>query len=117
MALSFAHVPPIQANSLITRRLTNVWQRSISVGGNAFTRAIAESFKLSFTKAEKLKRTAPMSKYARQILQAMKPVFADLATEIQRSLGFYASSNRQTKLSKVIALGGGVKLQGLTKFL
>lgn len=96
---------------------TNVWQRSISVGGNAFTRAIAESFKLSFTKAEKLKRTAPMSKYARQILQAMKPVFADLATEIQRSLGFYASSNRQTKLSKIIALGGGVKLQGLTKFL
>lgn len=96
---------------------TVVWQRSITIGGNAFTRAIADAFKLNFAKAEKLKRTAPMSKYARQILQAMKPVFADLATEIQRSLGFYGSTKRQTKLKKVIALGGGMKLQGLTKFL
>jgi len=44
-----------------------------SDGGNAFTKAIADTFKLNFEKAEKLKRTAPMSKYARQILQAMKP--------------------------------------------
>jgi type IV pilus assembly protein PilM len=94
-----------------------VWQRSIPLGGNAFTRAIAEAFRLNFAKAEKLKMTAPMSKYARQILQAMKPVFADLATEIQRSLGFYTSSNRQTRLTRVIALGGGTRLQGLTKFL
>jgi len=96
---------------------STVWQRCILIGGNAFTRAIADTFKLNFEKAEKLKRTAPMSKYARQIFQAMKPVFTDLASEIQRSLGFYNSSNPNTKLSKIIALGGGTKLRGLLKYL
>jgi len=96
---------------------STVWQRCILIGGNAFTRAIADTFKLNFEKAEKLKRTAPMSKYARQIFQAMRPVFTDLATEIQRSLGFYRTSNPNTKLSKIIALGGGTKMRGLLKYL
>jgi type IV pilus assembly protein PilM len=96
---------------------TGVWQRSIPLGGNAFTRAVAEAFKLDFEKAEKLKRTAPMSKYARQIFQSMKPVFSDLAAELQRSLGFYGTANREVKFQKVIALGGGMKMQGLIKFL
>lgn len=97
----------------------SVWQRSIRVGGNTFTEAIAEAFKLNFAKAEKLKRTAPMSKYMRQIFTAMKPVYTDLGGEIQRSLGFYTSSGagRDRGFSQVVALGGGMKLQGLTKYL
>ncbi|HPS54491.1 MAG TPA: type IV pilus assembly protein PilM, partial [Sedimentisphaerales bacterium] len=94
-----------------------VWQRSIPMGGNAFTRAIADAFKLNFTKAEKLKRTAAMSKYARQIFQAMKPVFTDFASEIQRSLGFYSSSNPNTSFTKLVAIGGGIKMRGLLKYL
>jgi type IV pilus assembly protein PilM len=94
-----------------------VWQRCILIGGNTFTKAISDAFKLSFEKAEKLKRTAPVSKYARQILQAMKPVFTDLVSEVQRSLGFYSTSNPNAKFVKVIALGGGTKLRGLLKYL
>jgi type IV pilus assembly protein PilM len=102
---------------LVVCTSSTVWQRCILIGGNAFTKAIASTFKLNFEKAEKLKRTAPMSKYARQIFQAMRPVFTDLATEIQRSLGFYRTSNPNTKLSKIIALGGGTKMRGLLKYL
>jgi hypothetical protein len=58
-----------------------------------------------------------MSKYARQVFQAMRPVFTDLASEIQRSLGFYKNSNPNSKLSKIIALGGGTKMRGLLKYL
>jgi len=94
-----------------------VWQRCILIGGNAFTKAIADTFRLNFEKAEKLKRTAPVSKYARQIFQAMRPVFTDLASEIQRSLGFYNSSNPNTKIVRIVALGGGTKLRGLLKYL
>jgi type IV pilus assembly protein PilM len=104
-------------SDLVVCTQSTVWQRSVPMGGNAFTRAIADTFKLNFEKAEKLKRTAPMSKYARQVFQAMKPVFTDLASEIQRSLGFYTSSNPNTKLSKVIALGGGTKMRGLLQYL
>ncbi len=102
---------------LVVCTKSTVWQRNIPMGGNAFTRAIADTFKLNFQKAEKLKRTAAMSKYARQIFQAMRPVFADLASEIQRSLGFYTSSTPNVKLSRIIALGGGTKMRGLLKYL
>jgi type IV pilus assembly protein PilM len=102
---------------LVVCARTTVWQRCIAMGGNAFTKAIADAFRLNFQKAEKLKRTAPMSKYARQIFQAMRPVFTDLASEIQRSLNFYTSSNPDVKLLKVIAFGGGTKMRGLLKYL
>jgi len=102
---------------LVVCTKSTVWQRCILIGGNNFTKAIADAFKLNFEKAERLKRTAPVSKYARQIFQAMKPVFGEMASEIQRSLGFYSSSNPNTKLSKIIALGGGTKLRGLLKYI
>jgi type IV pilus assembly protein PilM len=104
-------------SDLVVCTKSTVWQRSIPMGGNAFTKAIAETFKLNFEKAEKLKRTAAMSKYARQIFQAMRPVFTELVGEIQRSLGFYSSSNPNVKLSKIIAVGGGTKMRGLLKYL
>lgn len=100
-----------EITDLVVCTKSSVWQRTIPMGGNAFTRAISETFKLNFQKAEKLKRTAPMSKYARQILQAMKPVFADLASEIQRSIGYYNNSNPTTKIVRIVALGGGTKMR------
>ena len=105
------------STDLVVCTKSDVWQRAIPMGGSAFTKSIAETFKLNFERAEKLKRTAPMSKYARQILQAMKPVFTDLAAEIQRSLGFYTSSHTNVKLSRVIAMGGGTKMRGLLQYL
>jgi type IV pilus assembly protein PilM len=105
------------STDLVVCTKSGVWQRCILMGGNTFTQAIAETFRLSPEKAEKLKRTAPVSKYARQIFQAMRPVFTDWASEVQRSLGFYTSSNPDVKLTRVIAMGGGTKLRGLLKYL
>jgi type IV pilus assembly protein PilM len=106
-----------ESTDLVVCTASGVWQRCVMMGGNAFTRAIAETFKLSFEKAEKLKRTAPVSKYARQIFQAMRPVFTDWSGEVQRSLGFYTSSNPDVRLTRVIAMGGGTRLRGLVKYL
>lgn len=105
------------STDLVVCTASNVWQRCIMMGGNAFTQAIAEAFKLNPEKAEKLKRTAPVSKYARQIFQAMRPVFTDLAGEVQRSLGFYTSSNPDVRIVRVVGMGGGTKLRGLLKYL
>jgi type IV pilus assembly protein PilM len=106
-----------ESTDLVVCTASSVWQRCIMMGGDAFTNAIAETFKLSFEKAEKLKRTAPVSKYARQIFQAMRPVFTDWSGEVQRSIGFYTSSNPDVKVTRVIAMGGGTKLRGLVKYL
>ncbi len=94
-----------------------IWTRTIQIGGNDFTEALVKAFKLSFTKAEKLKRSAATSKYARQIFQAMRPVFADLAQEIQRSIGYYTAMRREARFKRVVGLGNGFRLPGLQKFL
>lgn len=94
-----------------------IWLRTLPIGGNTFTEALCKAFKLSYNKAEKLKREAATSKYARQIFQAMRPVFADLVQELQRSLGYYQSLNRDANLTKVVCVGSTFKLPGLQKFL
>lgn len=94
-----------------------IWLRTLPIGGNNFTEALVKQFKISFTKAEKLKREAATSKYAKQIFQAMRAVFADLVQEVQRSLGFYQSINRDSKLTELVGLGSTFKLPGLQKFL
>ena len=102
---------------LVVGEGTRIWTRTIQIGGDNFTQALAKAFKLSFPKAEKLKRTAATSKYARQIFQAMRPVFADLVQEIQRSIGYYTSLHREARFKRLIGLGNGFRLPGLQKFL
>ena len=94
-----------------------IWTRTIQIGGNNFTEALSKSFKLSFGKAETLKRTAATSKYARQVFQVMRPVFADFVQEIQRSVGYYISVHRESKFERLMGLGNGFRLPGLQKFL
>ncbi|HYO10029.1 MAG TPA: type IV pilus assembly protein PilM, partial [Tepidisphaeraceae bacterium] len=102
---------------LIIADADTIWLRSIPVGGNNFTEALTKAFKINFAKAEDLKRNAATSKYARQIFQAMRPVFADLVAEVQRSIGFYASVHRDSRIKRIVAVGGTFKLPGLQKYL
>lgn len=96
---------------------SRLWTRTIQIGGNSFTEALVRAFKLSFSKAEEYKKSAASSKYARQIFQAMRPVFADLVQEIQRCIGFYTSTHRESRFKKLVGLGNGFRLPGLQKFL
>ena len=104
-------------SDLLISENETIWMRSIPIGGNNFTEALVKAFQLKFPRAEELKRNAATSKYGRQILQAMKPVFADLVSEIQRSIGFYASTHRESRITRVLALGGTFRLPGLQKYL
>ena len=94
-----------------------VWIRNVPIGGNNFTQALAKEFKLPFSKAENLKRHAAESKHARQVFQAMRPVFGDLLTEVQRSIGYYTSLHRDSRVERVVALGNAFRLAGLVKFI
>ena len=44
-------------------------------------------------------------------------MFNDFVSEIQRSIGFFSSVNREARISKVIGVGNGFKMAGLQKFL
>jgi type IV pilus assembly protein PilM len=94
-----------------------IWIRNVPIGGNHFTRALTKEMKLSFAKAEHLKCNATKSPDPRAVFQALRPVFNDYVSEIQRSIGYFSSVNRSAKIVKVVGLGNGFKLAGLQKFL
>ncbi|MBA3482268.1 MAG: type IV pilus assembly protein PilM, partial [Pirellulales bacterium] len=94
-----------------------VWQRNIPIGGNHFTRALSKELKLTFVKAEHLKRNATQADDPKAVFQAMRPVFSDLLAEIQRSLGYFQSLDKAAHIGEVIALGNAMKLPGLQRYL
>jgi type IV pilus assembly protein PilM len=94
-----------------------VWQRNIPLGGNHFTKQLSKELKLTFAKAEHLKRNPKTADDPKTIFQAMRPVFADMVTEVQRSIGFFQSLDRKAKIASVVMLGNTVKLPGLTQYL
>ena len=105
------------ATDLIIADQGRVWVRTFPLGGHSFTEAIVEAFKLPYAKAEKLKREAEQSKHKRHIFQAMRPVFTDLAQEVQRSMAFYAQLHPEAEITRVIGLGSTFRLIGLRKYL
>ncbi len=102
---------------VIITRAGRLWLRTLPIGGNNFTEALVRAFKLSFSKAEKLKREGPTSKYSRQIFQAMRPVFSDLIQEVQRTIGFYQTLDPQAQITKLVGMGSSFRLPGMQKFL
>jgi type IV pilus assembly protein PilM len=94
-----------------------VWQRNIPLGGNHFTKQLSKDLKLTFAKAEHLKRNPKQAEDPKAVFQAMRPVFADLVTEVQRSIGFFQSLDRKAKIEGVVVLGNTVKLPGLVQYL
>jgi type IV pilus assembly protein PilM len=103
--------------TLLVSNGRNIWIRNVPIGGNHFTRALTREMKLTFAKAEHLKCNATKSPDPKAVFQAMRPVFNDYVTEIQRSIGYFGSVNRAAKIKKVIGVGNGFKLAGLQKFL
>ncbi|MGC3970124.1 MAG: pilus assembly protein PilM [Pirellulales bacterium] len=94
-----------------------MWQRSLPVGGNHFTKALVKEMKMNYATAEHLKRNASKAEDPKALFQAMRPVFSDLLSEVERSMKFFSNMDRSAKIGKVIALGNAVKLPGLQKFL
>jgi len=105
------------SSDLIVAHGGRMWIRTFPIGGHQFTEALATAFNLSYTKAEKLKKEAESTQYTRQVLQAMRPVFGDLAQDVQRSIGYYQTAHREAKLTRLIGLGSTFELPGLKKFL
>lgn len=106
-----------ETTDLIITNGQRVWQRSIPLGGNHFTRQLTKELKLTFAKAEHLKRNARQAKDAKVIFQSMRPVFNDLVTEIQRSIGYFQGIDRKATIRSAVAMGNAIKLPGLRQYL
>ena len=105
------------ATDLVVTNGFKVWQRSVPLGGSHFTKALTKEMKLTFAKAEHLKRNANTAQDPKAVFQAMRTVFNDLQTELQRSLGFFTNLDRTAKIGRVVAMGNAFKLPGLRRYL
>jgi type IV pilus assembly protein PilM len=105
------------SNLVVTDGQRIIWQRPIPLGGNHFTRALTKDLKLTFAKAEHLKRNASKSPDLKKILTALKPVLNDFVGEVQRSLGYFTNTHRDAQVEYMMGLGNAFRLPGLQKFL
>jgi type IV pilus assembly protein PilM len=105
------------SNLVITDGEKIIWQRPIPLGGNHFTRALTKDLKLTFAKAEHLKRNAVKSPDLKKILAALKPVLNDFVSEVQRSLGYFTNTHRDANIMFMVGLGNAFRLPGLQKYL
>jgi type IV pilus assembly protein PilM len=106
------------SNLVVTDGARIIWQRPIPLGGNHFTRALTKDLKLTFAKAEHLKRNATKSgPELKKILTALKPVLNDFAGEVQRSLGYFTNTHRDAQVEYMVGLGSAFRLPGLQRFL
>ncbi|MFN4261515.1 MAG: type IV pilus assembly protein PilM [Gemmataceae bacterium] len=94
-----------------------IWQRQIPIGGNNFTQALVKDLKLTFARAEHLKRNATKSPELKKILLALKPVLTNFVNEVQRSLGFFTNTHRDVDIQYLLGMGNAFRLPGLQKFL
>ncbi|HEY2838913.1 MAG TPA: type IV pilus assembly protein PilM [Pirellulales bacterium] len=105
------------STDLVVTNGYRVWQRSIPIGGNHFTKALTKELKLTFATAEHLKRNAAKAEDPKALFQAMRPIFNDLLTEVQRSISYFSNIDRRAKIKRVLALGNAMKLPGLQRYL
>ena len=105
------------SSDLIITNGFRIWQRSMPIGGNHFTRQLTKDLKLTFAKAEHLKRNAREAVDPKLVFQTMRPVFNDLVTEVQRSIGFFRSLDKKAEIGDLLLTGNTVKMPGLAAYL
>ena len=107
----------VDSTDLVVTNGRRIWQRSIPSGGSNFTKALVQGMKLTFTRAENLKRNAVKAEDPKAVFKMMKPVFNEFASELQRSLNYFTGTDRTATIGKVLLLGNATKLRGLTDFV
>ena len=96
--------------------------RSLHVGGNDVTSAVASNFNMSFAEAERLKREkgfAPTGDPKRDGRggEVIGKVLARLVAEINRSFAYFRSQPGGGPVQRVIVTGGGACLRNMIPFL
>ncbi|MDI6631101.1 MAG: type IV pilus assembly protein PilM [Bacillota bacterium] len=103
--------------------------RTIMVGGDAVTEALAKTYGVDFSVAQRMKEeegeilvalgeVAATTEPAQvQIDFAIRAGMGELVREIKRSLSWYQSQSRENPVQRAILCGGGAKLRGISAYL
>jgi type IV pilus assembly protein PilM len=100
--------------------------RTITVAGNSFTKAISQSLNLSFEEAEKMKKekgvirvdkdATPVAPTTMRIYNVIMPVLAELVKEIQASFNYYRSRYKGQNVDHIFLSGGTACFKNIDAF-
>jgi type IV pilus assembly protein PilM len=98
---------------------TLMFTRSVSAGGEALTRSIAQSLDFNLTQAEEYKRAYGLQKdkLEGKITTATKPIMDTITNEIKRALAFYEEKNKEEHIETIMLTGGTARLPGMVIYL
>lgn len=101
--------------------------RNVNVGGDSLTKAVASRMEMEFQSAEQLKEEKaqvllegeplPDDRTVITLHDVMLPILGDLATEIRRSLDYFQTRWRESRVGRVVLSGGTARLTNLDRFL
>lgn len=93
--------------------------RPLGIAGKDITQAVMEIFKFDHDKAEDLKKkiNSMQPKQAEKIMKKVDPLLRNLASEVHRSIGFYKSKNKGTKITKLFLFGYTFRLPNMADII
>lgn len=96
-----------------------VFTRSVGSGGEAITRAIAQSLDFPISQAEEYKRTYGLSKdkLEGKIMIAAKPIMDTIVTEMKRSMAFFEEKYASQHVETILLSGGTARIPGMVVYL
>lgn len=97
-----------------------IWlTRSISTGGMALTRSLAQHFNFEMNQAEQYKKIYGMmeDQLEGKVFEALKPVVDIIAGEGRRVIQAFETKYPSNPIKRVIVSGGGAKMPGFVVYL
>ncbi|MBI2601185.1 type IV pilus assembly protein PilM [Candidatus Daviesbacteria bacterium] len=93
-----------------------IWlTRSLSTGGLALTRAIAQHFNFEMSQAEEYKKVYGMleDQLDGKVYEVLKPLIDIIAQESKRVIQAFAEKYPTSQIKRVVLSGGGAKMPGI----
>lgn len=97
-----------------------IWlTRSISTGGMALTRALAQQFNFEVSQAEEYKKTYGFleDQLEGKVFEALMPLVNIIVQEAKRVIQSFEQKYPQNPIKRVVISGGGAKMFGLVQYL
>ena len=93
--------------------------RSISAGGDALSRALAQSLGLEAIQAEEFKKTYGLEpdKLEGKIVTAVKPIMDTIINEIKRAVAFYVEKYPNDRVEVILLSGGTARIPGMVVYI
>lgn len=97
-----------------------IWlTRSISTGGVALTRSLAQHFNFEMNQAEEYKKVYGLmeDQLEGKVFEALKPIVDIITGESKRVIQAFETKYPQSPIKRVVLSGGGAKMPGLVIYL